>query len=64
MELFTATLLATCCHALTICSLRKIFERGDELGYVIFGDASQFADLDAAELASSEQVVDLVAADV
>jgi hypothetical protein len=46
------------------CSLGNIFERGDELCDVIFGDPPQFADLDAAELASSEQVVDLVAADV
>jgi hypothetical protein len=44
--------------------LRRIFERGDELGYVIFGDAPQLADLDAAELTSPEQVVDLVTANV
>src|ERR1700722_14948504 len=46
------------------CSLGKIFERGDELCYVIFRDAPQLADLDAAELTSPEQVVDLVAANV
>jgi hypothetical protein len=46
------------------CSLGKIFERGDELCYVLFSDAPQLADLDAAELTSPEQVVDLVAADV
>jgi hypothetical protein len=38
------------------------FERGDELSYVLAGDASGVADLDAAELAGAEQVVDFVAA--
>jgi hypothetical protein len=41
-----------------------LFERGDELGQVLFGDATQLADLDATELTCSEQGVDLVTADV
>jgi hypothetical protein len=41
--------------------LGTIFERGDQLGYVLFCDAPQFPDLDAAELASPEQVIDLIA---
>src|SRR6266496_3848244 len=40
------------------------FERGDEIGQVPVGDPAQLSDLDAAELAGSEQVIDLVAADL
>ena len=41
-----------------------VFEGCDELGQVPVGDPAQLADLDAAELAGTEQVVDLVPADV
>src|SRR6266536_2319012 len=40
------------------------FERFDKLGYVFAGDAAQFADLDAAELAGPDEVVHLVPANV
>src|SRR5271166_2271049 len=41
-----------------------VFEGRNELGELFVGDAARFADLDAAELAGPEQVVDLVAPDV
>src|ERR1700677_628891 len=41
-----------------------VFEAGDEIGELLLGDAAELADFDAAELAGSEEVVDLVAADV
>jgi hypothetical protein len=40
------------------------FQGGDELGQVLVRDPARVADLDAAELASAEQLVDLVSADV
>src|SRR6266581_2510614 len=41
-----------------------LVERGDELGELLFGDSAQLADLEAAQLAGPEQVVDLVPTDV
>jgi hypothetical protein len=41
-----------------------VFECGDEVRKMPVGDAAGLADLDASELARTEQVVDLVAADV
>src|SRR5229473_2416534 len=41
-----------------------LVERSDELGELLFGDPAQLADLEAAQLAGPEQVIDLVAADV
>jgi hypothetical protein len=45
-------------------SLSCFLQGGDELGEVLAGDAAELADLDAADLAGAEKVVDLVAADV
>src|SRR5271165_1608981 len=41
-----------------------LVERSNELSELLFGDPAQLADLEAAQLAGPEQVVDLVAADV
>lgn len=42
----------------------RVVERGDELGELLLGDPAQLADLETAQLACPEQVIDLVAAHV
>src|SRR5690242_8215142 len=42
----------------------RVVERSDELGELLFGDPAQLADLEAAQLAGPEQVIDLVPSDV
>jgi len=41
-----------------------LVERSDELSELLLSDPAQLADLEAAQLAGPEQVVDLVSADV
>src|ERR1700730_17223590 len=41
-----------------------VIERSDKFGQLLFGDPAQLADLEAAQLAGPEQVIDLVPADV
>src|SRR6266567_4854008 len=45
-------------------SLCGVIEGCDELGELLIGNAAQLADLDAAQLAGPQEVVDLVPADV
>src|SRR6266704_7014701 len=42
----------------------RVVERGDELGELLLRDPAQLADLETAQLAGPEQVIDLVAAHV